>query len=432
MKRRTIVVEGPLAFRMRRIAAARGGEVGVQIFTLPMLAARLAGGFNRAAESQDLEPAIRQALGMGGFTELDAIRGLPGMTRSVAWTLRKIWQVDLPLDEWAATSARVRDIALVERRVRSMLPTGVLTPRDLRDAAMDRVHHAEAVLGAVDLDRVQDVPPVWRALLASLIGKVDFCWRNPGSTDLDWFPGSLAADRALEAPAPRLVSCADPQAEAVESLRWIRELIASGRARPEEIAICATATDAWDEQMLVLAADAGLPVHFSHGIPALGTRDGQACAALADVLLNGISQDRIRRLFGHAAGRSRALSELQPEWAQGLKPAAALFRLDQWKQALDRADKLRTGGIDPRPIMLPVLEFLEGGPAVARQAGEMLLGASAFSLWSESLRRAPAEALDFSRGNSGCRMVETPAHASCGARPAISWEPFGHGCVCSG
>jgi hypothetical protein len=174
MKRRTIVVEGPLAFRMRRIAAARRGEIGVQILTLPMLAAPLAGGFIRAAESQDIEPAIRQALGMGGSAELEAIRGLPGMTRSVALTLRKIWQVDLPLDEWTAISARVRDIALLERRVRSMLPAGVLTPRDLRDAAMDRVHHAEAVLGAVDLDRVQDVPPVWRTLLSSLSERSSF------------------------------------------------------------------------------------------------------------------------------------------------------------------------------------------------------------------------------------------------------------------
>jgi hypothetical protein len=419
MKRRTIVVEGPLAFRMRRIAAARRGEIGVQILTLPMLAARLAGGFIRAAESQDIEPAIRQALGMDGFAELEAIRGLPGMTRSVALTLRKIWQVDLPLDEWTAISARVRDIALLERRVRSMLPAGVLTPRDLRDAAMDRVHHAEAVLGAVDLDRVQDVPPVWRTLLSSLSGKVELRWGNPGSTDLDWFPGSLAADRTPEVPAPRFVSCADPQAEAVESLRWIRELIASGRARPEEIAICAAATDAWDEQMLVLAADADLPVHFSHGIPALGTRDGQACAALADVLLSGLSQDRIRRLFGHARGRSRALSELQPKWAQGLMPAAALFRLDQWKQALDRAQESRTDGSDPRAIIVPVLEFLEGGSAVARQAGEMLLGSSALSLWTEALRRAPAEALDFS-----LRDLRVPDDRDPGA--CVVWCPAGH------
>ena len=84
----------------------------------------------------------------------------------------------------------------------------------------------------------------------------------------------------------------------------MRELIASGRARPEEIAVCATATEDWDDHMLVLAADAGLPLHFSHGVPALASREGQACAALADVLLNGLSQDRVRRLFGHAAGRT--------------------------------------------------------------------------------------------------------------------------------
>ncbi len=31
---------------------------------------------------------------------------------------------------------------------------------------------------------------------------------------------------------------------------------------PEEIAICATATEEWDEHVLVLVADAGLPFHF--------------------------------------------------------------------------------------------------------------------------------------------------------------------------
>ena len=34
MNRRTVIVEGPLAFRMRRIAAAREAEAGVQIMTL--------------------------------------------------------------------------------------------------------------------------------------------------------------------------------------------------------------------------------------------------------------------------------------------------------------------------------------------------------------------------------------------------------------
>ena len=74
MNRRTVVVEGPLAFRMRRLAAARGSEAGLQILTLPLLAARLAGGFRRPARSQDVEPAIRLALDAPGFAELEATR----------------------------------------------------------------------------------------------------------------------------------------------------------------------------------------------------------------------------------------------------------------------------------------------------------------------------------------------------------------------
>jgi hypothetical protein len=44
MIRRTVIVEGPLALNMRRITAAREAEAGVQIMSLPQLAARLAGG----------------------------------------------------------------------------------------------------------------------------------------------------------------------------------------------------------------------------------------------------------------------------------------------------------------------------------------------------------------------------------------------------
>lgn len=43
MIRRTVIVEGPLALNMRRITAAREAEAGVQIMSLPQLAARLAG-----------------------------------------------------------------------------------------------------------------------------------------------------------------------------------------------------------------------------------------------------------------------------------------------------------------------------------------------------------------------------------------------------
>lgn len=41
MHRRTVIVEGPLAFRMRRIAAARQGQAGVQKKTVHELAIRI-------------------------------------------------------------------------------------------------------------------------------------------------------------------------------------------------------------------------------------------------------------------------------------------------------------------------------------------------------------------------------------------------------
>jgi hypothetical protein len=361
--RRTVVVEGPLAFRMKRIAAARRAEAGVQIMTLPQLAARLAGGFIRPARSQDLDPAIRAALEADGFADLERIRELPGMRRSVGWTLTRVWNADFALADRAHDSARLQDLVTIEARVRANLPAGVLTPRDLRDAALQRVTHAPVVLGPVELDHVVHVAPAWRKLLNVLARNVRLTWLNPGAADLAWFAGGVDCDSRPSPADPKIVSCATPRAEAVEALRWMRELIASGRARPEEIAICATATEDWDDHMLVLAADAGLPLHFSHGVPALASREGQACAALADVLLNGLSQDRVRRLFGHAAGHSQGLKDLPPTWAHGLRPGAALFDLDQWRRSLEKAHSLRSDGVDVRPMLTPVLEQLAEGRA---------------------------------------------------------------------
>jgi hypothetical protein len=90
---------------------------------------------------------------------------------------------------------------------------------------------------------------------------------------------------------------ADPKSEVVEALRWVRQLLASGQAKAEEIAIAATSTPDWDDHFLAYVRNAGLPLHFPHGVPALSTPEGQACAALADILTSGLSQERIWRLF---------------------------------------------------------------------------------------------------------------------------------------
>jgi hypothetical protein len=96
MKRRVIVVDGPLAFRMRRVEAARASVLGLEVLSLPLLAARLAGGFRRFADRDLLAPAIAEALGRGNFKDIDSVRGLPGMVRAVMQTLDRVWTADLP------------------------------------------------------------------------------------------------------------------------------------------------------------------------------------------------------------------------------------------------------------------------------------------------------------------------------------------------
>jgi hypothetical protein len=87
MIRSTLIVDGPLALRMQRLAAAREGAVGREILTLPLLAARLAGGFTAPAGADVLYPAIQKALAAGSFRDLQQVSLLPGMPRAVLQSL---------------------------------------------------------------------------------------------------------------------------------------------------------------------------------------------------------------------------------------------------------------------------------------------------------------------------------------------------------
>lgn len=395
-QRRTIVVEGPLAHRMRRFVAAKNREQGVQVLSLPSLAARLAGGFARPAESIDLDNAIRLALDEGGFAELETMRQLPGMRRAAGRTLSRLWNSDVVLGTAGLQIARIADLHILEQRVRARMPDGAMTPQDLRDAAVSGVTHAKSVLGPVTLDRLHVVEPVWRPLLVALCGVVDVEWRDPVADDWTWFPGRVVHGQPDSCAKPSSVSCASPRAEVVEALRWARELIASGRAKPEEIAICAADPSDWDDHFVSLAGDASVPLHFSHGAPALDSWDGQFCAALADAMLHGLNQERLRRLFAYCAGRSPALRELPRDWAAGLPSSASLMELNQWRQSLKQLDSERSGGPGLSGMLVPVLERLVLGPPVAESLGELLLPPSARRLWNEALRSAPATAVDLS------------------------------------
>jgi hypothetical protein len=416
MKRRVIVVDGPLAFRMRRVEAARASVLGLEVLSLPLLATRLAGGFRRFADRDLLAPAIAEALGKGKFKDIDSVKDLPGMVRAVMQTLDRVWTADLDLEALATTSPRLSDLALIEQRVRAALPAGAMLPRDGRDAALARIQFASAIFGSVTLDGLADVDPIWRPLLIALASRIDISWVTAGVSDRGWFPGTVTVGE--ETPPQRIDGelCADPHAEVVEALRWARELLSGGNAAAADIAIVSASPATWDEHMLVLSRNANLPLHFSHGLPALGTWEGQGCAALADVLVNGLSQDRVRRLLRYAHPMTESLPS---DWAAGLPRRAGLFSVTQWRQALVSIRPRRREPIRTERVLLPILELLAGGTTRAAEAGRLLLSAASLGLWNDALRNAPAAAIILSLQSLRVRDERDPGNS-------VVWAPASH------
>ncbi|NGO55816.1 hypothetical protein [Allomesorhizobium camelthorni] len=179
--RETLVVDGPLAFRTQRIAAAREKTLGREILTLPLVAARLAGGFITPAGTDVLYPAIQAALAAGRFQEIGRVSGLPGMPRAVLESLNAAWRADIDLASLPQQIGRFADLHLIERHLRDQLPASRRLPRDLRDDALARVSHARTLLGRVTLAGIVDIDALWRPLLNQLARFTEVTFPQPAS-----------------------------------------------------------------------------------------------------------------------------------------------------------------------------------------------------------------------------------------------------------
>jgi hypothetical protein len=399
MVRRTLVVGSRLALQEARFKAALAQDCGLQILAMPGLAARLAGGFLEMITRDALQDLVKEALGAGGFQAIGPIAGLPGMVRASTSTLSKVWDADLDLGRWIDRNPQVADIALIEKRVLSGLPAGMRLPRELVGEARKRISSAAAVLGPVSGENVYDVAPCWRQLILDLANVVHVEWYvAPTEADaLSWLANSKVqlVLRAPLKPAIEAVSCANPKHEALEALRWARELLATGRVSPGEIAIAAATVDEWDDHIRALVNDSHLPVHFVHGCAALSTFPGQQAAALATVLLHGLSRDRVIRLMQLCRRSSQALEALPDDWKASLRDISPLVNLTQWQRALDEsANNRKPGDADPRLILLPLIELLSRGESAAAEAGNKFLQGQALALWEQALRDGPPAALE--------------------------------------
>lgn len=360
---------------------------------LPQLAARLCGGFVEMAPQEMLFPLIRAALAERGFSKFNDIAGLPGMPRAVMEALRKIWNADLDLTSLAGRGEQMADLRRIEAEIRRQLPAAWLLPTDLRDRAIARSGKAPKLLGAIVLDGIVDIEPLWRPLINALVPHVE--WRASGKVDRKWFGGHLVEHPLSPPEFRRVEAVADHRSEVIEALRWARELMSIGTVSASDIAIASTSLSDYDEHMLVLRREASLPIHFAGGIPALSTAAGQTCAALADILLRGLSQDRVRRLLLRLP-KAGALKLLPADWSRGIRPAASLNSVVQWETTLSKTQGRRADGDLAERVLLPILRRLEKGIGEALELGELLLGADAKEIWKDALRASPAEALAMS------------------------------------
>lgn len=396
MGRRTVVVHGRLAAREHKLAAARGQSNGLQVMTFEHLAVRIAGGFARPIDSEALRIALQEVLPNTDVGELEAIKLLPGMISAAADTLHKVWRAGIDLAASAGEHPRLDAMYRLEAAVLAALPAGMMRPADIVARAMPRLAHASSVLGAVTIEGITELSPCWRAFLAELAKHTPVTWNAGPRSVPAWLAGTevkIATDTPHH-PALNATSSATSYHEAIEAMRWARELIASGRALPHEVAIASASPADYDEHFLSLRADANLNLHFVHGVKVTSTRDGQAAAALADILVRGLSQTRVRRLAAlcSAAG---PFQQLAVGWTRILPEEAPLTSLEAWERLFATVGPDSwPDGADQAAILMPLLALLSEGVTVASAAGEGTLSGRALAIWRKALAAGPAAAID--------------------------------------
>lgn len=396
-ERHTIVAHGRLAMRELRLAAARGHHHGLQVMTFEQLAARLAGGLSRPVDDETLRATIQAVLPDVALGELDSLKSLPGMVGAATDTLRKAWRAGVDLQARRGEHPRIASIASLEEVVLAALPPAMMRPVDLVAAAMQRLDHVAALFGPIEIVGITELSPCWRSLLHAIAQRVPVRWTaGPRSTPA-WLDGTVI-DVTRSAPhTPEIVTVSASTAyhEAIEALRWARQLVASGAADPAEIAIASVTPADYDDHFLALRADANLDLHFVHGVKITACREGQAAAALADILVRGLSQTRMRRLSSLLAAYPGPFQALPAGWTRILPADAPLASPQAWTHLLNRLTAADwPDEIDHGPALREIIGLLSQGVAAAEAIGEALLNGRTLAIWRKALLAGPAASLD--------------------------------------
>lgn len=394
--RSVLVVHGRLATREGRLSAARERRHGLQIMPFEQAAARLAGGFTKPIDDESLRAALQAVLPATPMGELEGIKSLPGMIDAAADTLHKVWRAGIDLSARAADHPRLAAIAQLEAAVLAQLPVGMMRPVDIVAAAIKQIVLAPAIFGQMEILGLTELSPCWRPLLRALAEHIPVQWTAGPRTTPAWLEGTgVHVTRAPSAsPAVSVVSTATAYHEAIEAMRWVRSILASGKAAPSDVAIASASTGDYDDHFLALRADANIDLHFAHGVRTVTTREGQAAAALGDIVVRGLSQSRLRRLAALCTN-SAALEPLPEGWLRVLPSDAPLSTKGAWNRLLARLKPEDwPDGADHAPTLRAAIDLLTKGSNAAQEIGEAFLTGQALTIWRKALLAGPAASID--------------------------------------
>lgn len=383
--------------RELRLGAARNRRHGLQVMSFEQLAVRLAGGFVGPIDEESLRAAIQAVLPEIPLGELESIKLLPGMVGASAEALRKAWCAGIDLTARAGDHPRLDSIACLEAAVLARLPAGMMRPTELVAAACRRLEYASTIFGPVEIVGITELSPCWRPLLQELTAHTPVQWTAGPRPTPTWLEGTGIVVSRAERRTPRIsvVSAATAYHEAIEAVRWARGLLASGEAEPADIAVAAASTGEYDDHFLSLRADADFDLHFVHGVKVTTTLDGQAAAALADILLRGLSQTRMRRLAALCGSEAGPFKAFPSGWVRILPTGAPLTSERAWIRLLDRLNPADwPGGQDHTATLRGIVALLAEGAGAADEIGSVFLNGRAPAIWRKALQVGPCESLE--------------------------------------
>lgn len=393
MLRQTIVVGSSTAWHQERFDQTLCNATGIQILTVRRLVERLAGGFLRAANLDELQVACAQALDLekSKLHHLSPLVELPGTASAVSGTLEKAWASGLDLSAWRE-EPRCVDLNILEASIISHLPNGALVASDLLEAALARINFAPSLIGSIRVKGVYALAPCWQPLFAALAERIPVVWETTGECD-SWVANTQIDTIRLPMSESfrSAVSCANPTHEMTEALRWARELIVAGRAEAQEIAIAAASVEGFDDYLRVMCDESQLPVYFTNGRAALSGFLGQQAAALAELLLHGVSQDRILRSIRLIRSENKELRALPDGWERLINADAPLLKVEHWRHEVARINEEHK--IDLRPTLLAFVEDVARESSAAATIGERWLSSGAKAIWRRALAQGPPSAL---------------------------------------